>query len=160
MMTAPGPMGYSARPEAMGRLISTLFADRLFEHGTPYVRVGLMTVYVEDRVAAELAGMERRPAAQALALALGIAAKVWDEAMVMHRMCQQTIDECQRQVRLDLEEILDEHIALLRRSMEAESVEPGRQAASAQARAGQDDRSFSVTSASSAIQVPQRCSPS
>jgi hypothetical protein len=159
-MTVPGPMGYSARPEAMSRLISALFADRLFERGTPYVRVGLMTVYVEDRVAAELAGMERRPAAEALALALGIAAKVWDEAMVMHGMFRQAIDECQRQVRLELEEVVDEHVALVRRSTEAESAEPGRQAASTQAPAGQDDRSCSVTPASSAVQVPQRCRPS
>lgn len=159
-MTVPGPMGFSARPEAMGRLISTLFADRLFERGTPYVRVGLMTVYVEDRVAAELAGMERRPAAQALALALGIAAKVWDEAMVMHGMFRQTIDECQQQVRLELEEVVDEHVALVRRSTEAESAEPGLPATSTQAPAGQGDPSCSVTRASSTVQVPQRCRPS
>jgi hypothetical protein len=115
-MAASGPMGYTARPEAMGALISTLFADRLFEHGIPYLRVGLMTVYVEERATAELASMKRCPA---------------DEAMTMHGMFRRTIDECQRQVRLELEEIVDEHITLVQQATEAgvhgthPRVEPG-----------------------------------
>ncbi|TDD87364.1 hypothetical protein E1293_08130 [Actinomadura darangshiensis] len=117
-MTTSGPMGYTARPEAMGALISTLFADRLFEHGIPYLRVGLMTVYVEEHATAELADMKRRPAAEAIGAALGVVAKVWDEAMTMHGMFRQTIDECQRQVRLELEEIVDEHITLVRQAGE------------------------------------------
>ncbi|MEU8118351.1 hypothetical protein AB0C21_06545 [Spirillospora sp. NPDC049024] len=34
--TATGPMGYPAKPEAMGALISTVFADRLLERGVKY----------------------------------------------------------------------------------------------------------------------------
>lgn len=123
-MTASGPMGYTARPAAMGTLISTLFSDRLFEHGIPFLRVGLMTVYVEDRVAAELASMKRRPADQAIGAALGVVAKAWDEAMTMHGMFRRTIDECQRQVRLELEEIVDEHITLVRKAGMARGHEP------------------------------------
>lgn len=130
-MTASGPMGYTAKPEAMGALISTLFADRLFEHGIPYLRVGLMTVYVEERATAELASMKRCPADEAIGAALGVVAKAWDEAMAMHGMFRRTIDECQRQVRLELEEIVDEHITLVQQATEAgvhgthPRVEPG-----------------------------------
>lgn len=113
-MATIGPMGYGARPEAMGALISTLFADRLLEHGIPYLRVGLMTVYVEEHATAELASMKRRPADEAIAAALGVVAKAWDEAMTMHGMFRRTIDQCQRQVRLELEEIVDEHVTLVR----------------------------------------------
>lgn len=130
-MATIGPMGYGARPEAMGALISTLFADRLLEHGIPYLRVGLMTVYVEEHATAELASMKRRPADEAIAAALGVVAKAWDEAMTMHGMFRRTIDECQRQVRLELEEIVDEHITLVQQATEARGrgtnprVEPG-----------------------------------
>lgn len=130
-MTVSGPMGYTARPEAMGTLISTLFADRLFEHGIPYLRVGLMRVYVEERAIAELASMKRRPADEAIGAALGVVAKAWDEAMTMHGMFRRTIDECQRQVRLELEEIVDEHITLVQQATETGGhspnprVEPG-----------------------------------
>jgi hypothetical protein len=153
-------MGYSARPEAMGRLISTLYTDRLFEHGIPYVRVGLMTVYVEDRVAAELVGMERRPATQALALALGIAAKFWDEAMEMHGMLRQTIDECQQQVRLELEEVVDEHVALVRKSAQAKPQTPVPQVRAAQADGGRDEPLRARTDTSEAESTPQRCGSS
>lgn len=53
-MTGPGPMGYLARPETMGTLISTLTQDRLFEHGVPYARAGLIAVYAEERAKPEL----------------------------------------------------------------------------------------------------------
>jgi hypothetical protein len=117
-------MWYMAKPEAMGALISTLFADRLFEYGLPYLRVGLMTVYVEEHVTAELVAMKRRPANEAIGVALGVVAKAWDEAMVVHGMFRWTIDECQRQVRLEVEEIVDEHISLLRQTTKAVEHSP------------------------------------
>ncbi|WP_141580093.1 hypothetical protein [Actinomadura sp. WMMA1423] len=112
--TATGPMGYLAKPEAMGALISTIFADRLLEHGVRYARVGLMTVFVQERAGAELARMERCPAHEAIGRALGVVAKAWDEAMTVHGMFRQTVNECQRLVRVELEEIVEEHIAFVR----------------------------------------------
>lgn len=109
-----GPMGYRARPEAMGALISNVFADRLLERGVKCARVGLMAVFVQERVGAELARMERCPADEAIGRALGVMAKAWDEAMIVHGMFRQTINECQRMVRVELEELVEEHTAFVR----------------------------------------------
>ncbi|SNR36110.1 hypothetical protein SAMN06265355_102159 [Actinomadura mexicana] len=86
-----GPMGYRARPEAMGTLISNVFADRLLERGVKYARVGLMAVFVQERVGTESARMERCPAHEAIGRALGVMARAWDEAMIVHGMFRQTI---------------------------------------------------------------------
>jgi hypothetical protein len=149
-------MGYSARPQAMGKLISTLFADRLFECGIPYVRVGLMTVYVEDRIAAELAGMKRRPAADAIGAALSVVAGAWDEAMTMHGMFRRTIDSCQQQVRLELEEIVDEHTSLVRRTAKAEGPDPRPDAVGGQADTVKDERLFAQLRTSGAASMQPR----
>lgn len=159
-MMVSGPMGYVARPEAMGALISALFADRLSEHGIPYARVGLMTVYVEDRAAAELARMKRRPANEAIGAAVGVVAKAWDEAMTMHGMFRQTIDDCQQQVRLELEELVDEHVTLVRRRAEAGPPEPNPQVEAEQTEAEQDERLYAQMRTSGADPIPQRCGPS
>ncbi|MBO2465764.1 hypothetical protein [Actinomadura violacea] len=156
-MTMPGPMGYAAKPQAMGALISTLFADRLFEHGIPYLRVGLMTVYVEDRAASELADLKRRPADEAIGAALGVVAKAWDEAMTMHGMFRRTIDECQRQVRLELEELVDEHVTLVRNAAEGGPREPDARLEAEQAEAEEDERLCARLRTSGADPVPQRC---
>lgn len=150
-------MEYAAKPKAMGALISTLFADRLFEHGIPFVRVGLMTAYVEDRTAAELAGMKRRPADEAIGAALGIVAQAWDEAMTMHGMFRRTIDYCQQQVRLELEEVVDEHTTLVRRA--AEAGRPGPNAHSAVSQTDQDERLRVQMRTSGADPIPQHCGP-
>ncbi|MFB4302225.1 hypothetical protein [Actinomadura sp. NTSP31] len=156
-MTMPEPMGYTARPQAMGSLISTLFADRLFEHGIAYVRVGLMTVYVEDRTTAELAGMKRRPADEAIGAALGVVAKAWDEAMTMHGMFRRTIDECQRQVRLELEELVDEHVTLVRKAAQTGPPVPDPRLEGEQAEAEQDERLYARMRTTGADPVPQHC---
>ncbi|WP_301174587.1 hypothetical protein [Actinomadura geliboluensis] len=144
----------------MGALISTLFADRLFEHGVPYVRVGLMTVYVEDRATAELANMKRRPADEAIGAALGVVAKAWDEAMTMHGMFRRTIDECQRQVRLELEEILDEHITLVRETAGAAARRaPNPRVEPDEAEAGQRERLHAQMRTLGADPIPQPSGP-
>jgi predicted DNA repair protein MutK len=119
-----GPMGYPAKPEAMGALISTVFADRLLERGVKYARVGLMTVFVQERVGAELARMERCPAHEAIGRALGVVAEAWDQAMTVHGMFPQTIDECQRMVRVELEELVEEHIAFVKACAAAPEPDP------------------------------------
>lgn len=46
-------------------------------------------------------------------MALGVAMKAWDEAMDMHGMFPKTISECLRHVRMEVEEIVDDHITLV-----------------------------------------------
>ncbi|MFA1550708.1 hypothetical protein [Actinomadura chokoriensis] len=158
-MTASGPMGYTARPEAMGALISTLFADRLFEHGIPYLRVGLMTVYVQDRATADLASMKRRPADEAIGAALGVVAKMWDEAMTMHGLLRRTIDECQRQVRLELEQTVDEHITLVRKATQAAERGPDSRVEPERAEIDRHDRLQAQMRTLGADPIPQRSGP-
>jgi hypothetical protein len=158
-MTTPGPMGYLAKPEAMGALISSVFADRLFERGIKLARVGLMTVYVEGRVAAELQRMEPRPADEAIGLALGIVAKAWDESMTVHGMFRQAIDECQRKVRLDLEQVVDEHVKLVRERAEAGPPEPDPQLDAEVAAAEEDERRYAMMRTAGADPVPRRSGP-
>ncbi|MFG2091589.1 hypothetical protein [Spirillospora sp. NPDC048824] len=152
-------MAYTAKPAAMGALISTLFADRLFEHGIPYVRVGLMTVYVEECTTAQLADMKRRPAVEAIAAALGVVAKAWDEAMAMHGMFRQTIDECQRRVRLELEEILDEHTALIRKAAETGEHGPNPRVEPQPTEADRHERLPAQMRTMGADPVPRRSGP-
>lgn len=156
-MTTSGPMGYTAKPQAMGALISTLFTDRLFERGIPYLRVGLMAVYVEDRTAVELADLKRRPADEAIGAALGVVAKAWDEAMTMHGMFRRTIDECQRQVRLELEELVDEHVTLVRNAAESGPPASDARLEAEQEEAEEDERLYARLRTSGADPVPQRC---
>lgn len=153
-MTAPGPMGYLAKPTAMGRLISRVFEDRLFEHGVPYARVGLMAVYVEAHASTELEGMERCPADKALNVALGVMAKAWDQAMTVHGMFREAIDQCQRDVRMEIEELVDEHITLVWERVKASPSEPDPEVEAAQAAAEEDERRYALIRASGADPIP------
>lgn len=157
-MTAPGPMGYLAKPEAMGRLISRVFEDRLLEHGVPYARVGLMAVYVDDHATGKLVALKRCPADQALGVALGVMAKAWDQAMTVHGMFREAIDGCQGEVRMEIEELVDEHVTLVQERKKDEDTPPmvAPEVEAAQAQAEQDERMYAVLQASGADWMPLR----
>lgn len=157
-MTPPalGPMGYLAKPVAMGSLVSGLFEARLLEYGIRHARVSLMAVYAEDRITSELTALERRPADQAMGIALGIAAQAWDEAMTVHGMFRQAIDRCQRQVRLELEEVMDEHVKLVRERAEARTPALDPQVEAEHAQAEEDEQMYALMRTSGVDPTPQR----
>ncbi|WP_067483986.1 hypothetical protein [Actinomadura hibisca] len=104
-------MGFRARPASMGVLVSSLVQDRLCEIGVKYARIGLMAVHVEEHTSQRLEAMGRCPADRALSVALTEVARAWEAAMRLHGMFQDTIDSVLRLVRMDVEEIADEHLS-------------------------------------------------